>query len=87
MITAAGIMSSLAPLTGYGVHPIYVMLAIGFGASTSSWMNDSGFWIFSRMSGLTQAETLRTWTVTLTAIAVFGLIELLIISSILPFAG
>jgi GntP family gluconate:H+ symporter len=50
-------------------------------------MNDSGFWIFSRMSGLTQAETLRTWTVTLTAIAVFGLIELLIISSILPFAG
>jgi gluconate:H+ symporter, GntP family len=87
MITAAGIMSSLVPVTGYGVHPIYIMLAIGFGASTSSWMNDSGFWIFSRMSGLTQAETLRTWTVTLTAIAVFGLIELLIISSILPFAG
>lgn len=87
MITSAGIMSSLVPATGYGVHSLYIMLAIGFGATTSSWMNDSGFWIFSRMSGLTQAETLRTWTVTLTAVAVIGLIQLLIVSALFPFAG
>lgn len=87
MITSAGIVSSLMPAGGFGVHPLYLSLAIGFGASTSSWMNDSGFWIFSRMSGLTQTETLRTWTVTLTAIAVFGLIQLLVVSALFPFAG
>jgi GntP family gluconate:H+ symporter len=25
-------------------------------------MNDSGFWIFARMGGLTEAQTLKTWT-------------------------
>jgi len=39
------------------------------------------------MSGLTQTETLRTWTVTLTAIAVIGLIQLLVVSALFPLAG
>ncbi len=87
MITSVGIMASLATDQGFGVHPLYIALAIGFGASILSWMNDSGFWVFSRMSGLTQKETLRSWTVILTVISLVGLVQLLILSALMPLAG
>lgn len=87
MITSVGIMGSLATAGGFGVHPLYIALSIGFGASVFSWMNDSGFWVFSRMSGLTQKETLRSWTMALTVISVVGLVQLLILSSLFPFVG
>ncbi len=86
MITAVGIMASLAGEQGFGVHPIYIALAIGYGASVFSWMNDSGFWVFSRMSGLTQGETLRSWTMALTFISVVGLLQLLVLGALFPLA-
>jgi GntP family gluconate:H+ symporter len=33
-------------------------------------MNDSGFWIFVRMSGLTEVEAPKTWTVLLAILGV-----------------
>jgi len=42
MITASSIMLSIAGTAGFGVHPLYIFLAIGYGATTLSWMNDSG---------------------------------------------
>jgi GntP family gluconate:H+ symporter len=65
-------------------HPLYIFLAIGFGSITLSWMNDSGFWVVQRLSGFTEKETLKTWTVLLTAIAVLGLAQTLVFSKILP---
>jgi GntP family gluconate:H+ symporter len=47
-------------------------------------MNDSGFWLVQRLSGFTEKETLRTWTVLLTAISLLGLIICLIGSSLIP---
>ena len=67
-----------------GCHPIYFCLAIGFGAFPLSWMNDSGFWVVQRMSGFTEKETLKTWTVMLTAIGVAGIIQVIVMSTILP---
>ena len=29
-------------------------------------MNDSGFWVVGRLSGFTEKETLKTWTVVVT---------------------
>jgi GntP family gluconate:H+ symporter len=63
---------------------LYIFLAIGFGSITLSWMNDSGFWVVQRLSGFTEKETLRTWTVLLTAISLLGLIICLIGSSLIP---
>jgi GntP family gluconate:H+ symporter len=63
---------------------MYVFLAIGFGAFGASWMNDSGFWVVSKMGGLTEKETLKSWTVMLTIISISGLILTLIASRILP---
>jgi GntP family gluconate:H+ symporter len=67
-----------------GVHPMAVFLVIGFGALFCSWMNDSGFWVVSRLSGMTERETLKSWSVMLTVISVFGLIGTWLASSFLP---
>jgi gluconate:H+ symporter, GntP family len=84
MITAAGIVASVAGPAGFGVHPIYILLAIGFGSKFLSWMNDAGFWVISRISGLTQGETLRSWTLLSSLIGILGLIEVLVVSSLWP---
>lgn len=65
-------------------HPVYLFLAIGFGSKMFSWMNDSGFWIVSKMSGFTEKETLKTWTPLLAMLGIIGLVQILIASKILP---
>ena len=69
-----------------GCHPVYLFTAIGFGAMFASWMNDSGFWVVSRLSGMTEKETLRTWTLQTAADSVIGLAVTLVLSKLLPFA-
>jgi len=59
-------MISASDSEALGYHRVYLALAIGSGSLVLSWMNDSGFWIFARMGGLTEAQTLRTWTPLLT---------------------
>ncbi|GAA0720245.1 GntP family gluconate:H+ symporter [Halorubrum trapanicum] len=84
MLTAAGIM---APLVGQlSVHPAYLVMVIGAGGNICSWYNDSGFWLVKEIGGLTQEETLKTWTVLTTLIAVSGLVTTLVFSSVFPFA-
>jgi GntP family gluconate:H+ symporter len=83
-ITAVGIMQSIAGADGFGVHPIYIMAAIGFGSKFLNWMNDSGFWVVSRFSGLTQGELLRSWTILVSILSVLGLIEVVVISNFFP---
>jgi GntP family gluconate:H+ symporter len=82
MLTAAGIM---APLTGQlQVHTAYLVMVIGAGANIFSWYNDSGFWLVKEIGGLTQSETLKTWTVLTTIISVSGLVISLVLSTIFP---
>ena len=84
MITGSGIMASIVAGGDIGCHPIYFCLAIGFGAFPLSWMNDSGFWVVQRMSGFTEKETLKTWTVMLTAIGVVGIIQVIVMATVFP---
>jgi len=83
-ITGVSIMSSIAGPGGFGVHPLYILLAIGFGSKCLPWMNDAGFWIVSRVSGLTQGEMLRTWSPALTLLSIAGLMETLVASMLWP---
>ena len=39
-----------------------------------SWMNDSGFWIFVKMTGMTEAEGLKTWLPTLAIVGVTSVV-------------
>jgi GntP family gluconate:H+ symporter len=66
-------------------HPIYLFLAVGFGSKMGSWMNDAGFWTVSKVSGFTQAETLKSWSVLVSVASATGLVQCLLLSRLLPF--
>lgn len=86
MITTASIMAALTgPESNLPYHPVYILLSIGFGSLFIPWMNDSGFWVVTRMSGFTEKEALRTWTPLLAILSLVGLLQVLLLSWIFPF--
>ncbi|MSU58459.1 MAG: hypothetical protein EXS35_09815 [Pedosphaera sp.] len=85
VLTTAAMMVGITQGAELPYHPMYLFLAIGFGALGISWMNDSGFWVISRLSGFTERETLRTWTVLAFAMSFAGLLETLLLARVLPF--
>jgi GntP family gluconate:H+ symporter len=87
MITSAGIFSNVVGEQGtatLGFHPVYVATAIAAGSLMGSWMNDSGFWVFARMSGLTEKEALRSWTPLLAFLSIVGLLATLGLVWLMP---
>ncbi len=84
MITAAGIVSAFVSPEALGYHPVYIALAIGCGSKPISWMNDSGFWIISKMSGMTEGQTLRTVTIMSALMGVTGLLMTMLGAMVLP---
>ena len=62
MMTATGVLAGAIAATDLSYHPVYVALAIGSGSKPFSWMNDSGFWVVCKMSGMTESECLRYYT-------------------------
>ncbi len=86
IITTAGIMAAIMETSlDLSYHPVYIFLAIGYGSMAFSWMNDSGFWIFGKLSGMTEKQTLRSWTGLLFVVAVAGFIQVLVLSYLMPF--
>ena len=86
MITVSAIMAPLVIDTPPGFHTVYVACAIGSGSLVGSWMNDSGFWVYKQMSGLTETEALQTWTPLLAVMGVIGYVVTQIAALILPLA-
>ncbi len=87
MLTTAGMMMPIIEGgAGLPYHPVYIFLSIGFGAMIFSWMNDSGFWVVSRLGGMTEKETLKSWSVVVTVNHVAGLIVTRVASWIFPMA-
>lgn len=80
-LTTAGI---LAPaVAGTGADPNLMVLAAGSGSLIFSHVNDSGFWLFKEYFNLSVRETLMTWSVMETIIAVGGLAGVLILDGFL----
>lgn len=84
MVTTSAIMFGVIDGMTLPFHPVYIFLSIGFGSMVISWMNDSGFWVVGKMSGFTEAETFRTWTVTFGLAGLVGFIQTLIVAQFLP---
>ncbi len=85
MLSTSSMMYPLMSAPGaLGCHPVYIFLAIGYGAVGVSWMNDSGFWLVSRLGGFTEQQTLKSWTVLLFVISVAGLGTTLVMSMLIP---
>ena len=88
MITTVGIFAGLEPTaTTLGFHPVYVATAIGSGSLIGDWMNNSGFWIFAKMGGLSELETLKSWTILTAVLGITGLGMTLLLARVLPMAG
>ncbi len=84
MITAVGVLEPLSMPGVLGVHPVYLALAIGCGSKPLAWMADSGFWVILKMSGLTEAEGLKTVTPMTGVMGVAGLLVIMVASAIWP---
>lgn len=85
MITTSAMLATFLPAKEtLGFHPVYVAAAIGFGAQCGNWMNDSGFWIFAKMGGFTEVETLKSWTLTVSVMAVAGLLITMLFAHWIP---
>jgi len=83
MLTAAGLMAPLLGAVEF-TQPMLALLviAIAAGATTTSHVNDSGFWLVNRYLGLSVPDTLRTWTVTTTIIAFVSMALTLLVAAV-----
>ncbi len=73
MITAAGIVGPVLEMISIDApHRALVVIAIASGATVLSHVNDSGFWLVGKYLGLTESQTLKTWTMMETIIGVVG---------------
>jgi len=87
MITVSAMIAAMVPSKeALGYHPAYLATAIGGGSMIGSWMNDSGFWIFVKMTGLSESEGLKSWTPLLAVVGFAAIVVSFILAIILPMA-
>lgn len=85
MITTSAMLAAMQVTPQMlGFDPVYLATAIGAGSLIGSWMNDSGFWIFCKMSGLTEAEALKSWTPLLIVLGFTSLVTTILLSIVWP---
>jgi GntP family gluconate:H+ symporter len=90
MITTAAIFSGVVFAEGADPLPYnvaYLAVVIGLGSCVTGWMNDGGFWLFCRIGGIKETDALKTWTVGLVFLGLFGLMVVLILSRLLPLTS
>jgi Gnt-I system high-affinity gluconate transporter len=84
--TVAGLTSAglVAPLVAEGAaDPNLMVLAIGSGSLAFSHVNDAGFWLFKEYFNLGITDTLKSWTVMETIVAVTGLAGVVLLSRLI----
>ena len=86
VITASSMVAAMIEGATLPFNPVYIATAIGGGGLVGSWMNDSGFWIFSKMGGITEAEALKSWTPLLCLLGTTAFLMSLLLSYLLPLA-
>jgi Gnt-I system low-affinity gluconate transporter len=75
MITAAGIIAPVIEVIDLSDPArALVVIAIASGATILSHVNDSGFWLVGKYLGMNEKQTLQSWTVMETIIAICGLV-------------
>ena len=84
MITSAGMLGAMTKGMALPFHPVYLGTAIAAGSLVGSWMNDAGFWVFSKIGGVTEVETLRSWTPLLMIVGCTSLVTTLLLATLLP---
>ena len=80
-ITTAGLILPL--MQSAAVDANLMVLSIGAGSMVMSHVNDSGFWLYREYFGVSMRDTLRSWTVMETLVAVTGLLGVLALDALL----
>ncbi|MFC3878906.1 gluconate:H+ symporter [Algoriphagus namhaensis] len=80
-LTTAGIIAPL--VTTMNVDPNLLVLSIGAGSLMFSHFNDAGFWMYKEYFNVSIKDTIKTWSVMETLVAVFGLIGVLILDLVI----
>ncbi|MFZ5999397.1 MAG: gluconate:H+ symporter [Bacteroidota bacterium] len=81
-LTAAGIVAPLLA-SHPEVDPSLMVLAVGAGSLMLSHVNDSGFWLFKEYYNLSIRDTIRSWSMMESIVAVCGLVGVMIINSVI----
>lgn len=84
MITAAPIAKAFIDGGGTHIDPVYFAMAIGCGSKPFPWMNDGGFWVITRLSGLREDQTLRTVSPMMSLQGVAGLVLTMLAAWLFP---
>jgi len=81
MVTSAGLMAPLIETLALS-GPVLglIVIAIAAGATILSHVNDSGFWLVNRYFGLDVKDTLKSWTMMETIIALVGFAVVFVLS-------
>lgn len=80
-LTAAGIIMPL--MSRPDVNPNLMVLAIGAGSLMFSHVNDGGFWLFKEYFNLSIKDTLKSWSVMETIVAVVGMAGVMILNALI----
>lgn len=70
MITVSQMLVPLIAQSPLPYHPVYLLIATGGGSIMAGWMNDSGFWLYKTMTGLTEMEALQSKSMSLSVMGV-----------------
>ncbi len=84
MIVGSAMVAAIVAGQDLGFNKVYLATAIGGGSLIGSWMNDSGFWIFSKMGGLTEGESLKSWSIMLLFLGFVSLGMSVLLANIMP---
>jgi Gnt-I system high-affinity gluconate transporter len=77
-LTAAGIIAPV--MIQAGTNPNLMVLSIGAGSLMFSHVNDPGFWMFKEYFNLTMKQTILSWSIMETIVAVVGLLGVLLLN-------
>ncbi|WP_052273398.1 SLC13 family permease [Flavihumibacter solisilvae] len=78
-LTTAGIIQPF--MVASHTDPNMMVLAVGAGSLACSHVNDAGFWMFKEYFNVSIRDTLRSWTIMESIVAVTGLLGVLLLNS------
>ena len=80
MIAAAGMVSPILAMSEVSEpQKALLVLSIAAGSTILSHVNDSGFWLVGKYLGMTEKQTLKSWTVMETIISIVGFAFILLL--------
>ncbi|GAA1113829.1 MULTISPECIES: GntP family permease [Streptomyces violaceusniger group] len=84
IVTTAGIVTPMLSGGDYSqAHLALVIMSISAGSIFASHVNDGGFWMVAKYFGISESDTLKSWTVLETVLSVAGFVVAALLSIVI----